>query len=74
MALTPSNMLALGTRAPDFSLPDVVSEEDISLSDLSSDAATVVMFICNHCPYVVHVRGELVRVARDYQSKGVKLE
>ncbi|MCG8318877.1 MAG: thioredoxin family protein [Cytophagales bacterium] len=72
MALTPSSMLALGTRAPDFSLPDVVSEEEISLSDLSSDAATVVMFICNHCPYVVHVRGELVRVARDYQSKGVK--
>ena len=72
MAVTPSNMLALGTTAPDFSLPDTVSGNSVSLSELSSEVATVIMFICNHCPYVVHVRNEIVRVARDYQPKGVK--
>ena len=71
MALTPSNMLALGTQAPDFSLPDVVSGNKMSLSDIISDKATVIMFICNHCPYVIHVRSELVKVARQYQSMGV---
>ena len=72
MAVTPSNMLALGTTAPDFLLPDTVSGNSVSLSELSSEVATVIMFICNHCPYVVHVRNEIVRVARDYQPKGVK--
>lgn len=72
MALTPSNMLALGTEAPDFSLPDVVSGENMSLSELRSDIAIVMMFICNHCPYVIHVRDELVKVAGDYQPRGVK--
>ena len=72
MALTPSNMLALGTEAPDFSLPDVVSGENMSLSELRSDIAIVMMFICNHCPYVIHVRDELVNVAGDYQPRGVK--
>ena len=73
MALTHSNMLALGTEAPDFSLPDVVSGENISLSDLHSENATVMMFICNHCPYVIHVIDEVVKVAGDYQPRGVKL-
>ena len=72
MALTPSNMLALGTEAPDFSLPDVVSGENMSLPELRSDIAIVMMFICNHCPYVIHVRDELVKVAGDYQPRGVK--
>ena len=71
MALIPSNMLALGTTAPDFSLPDVVSGEVLSLSDLKSDQATVVMFICNHCPYVKHIQSELVKLANDYIAKGV---
>lgn len=72
MAATPSNMLALGTQAPDFSLPDVVSGDNLSLADLNSDSGMVIMFICNHCPYVIHVKDEIVRVASDYQPKGFK--
>lgn len=71
MALTPSNMLPLGTQAPDFCLPDTVSGRSLALSDLRSGTATLVMFICNHCPYVKHVNPELVRLANDYQAKGV---
>jgi len=71
MALTPSNMLTLGTIAPEFTLPDVVSGELLSLSDLKSDKATLVMFICNHCPYVKHIQTELVKLANDYIPKGV---
>jgi len=71
MALTPSNMLPLGTIAPNFSLPDTVSGENISLQAIKSDKATVIMFICNHCPYVVHVQQGLVALANDYREKGV---
>lgn len=71
MALTPSNMLPLGTSAPDFALPDTVSGKVLSLQALKSDVATVVMFICNHCPYVKHVNAGLVQLARDYQPRGI---
>jgi len=71
MAKTPSNMLALGTKAPEFSLPDTISGKTVSLQELRSDKATVVMFICNHCPYVIHVNKGLVKLATDYQEKGV---
>lgn len=71
MSLTPSNMLPLGTAAPDFNLLDTVSGKNISFDDVATDKATVVMFICNHCPYVIHVNEEIVRVANDYQAKGV---
>ena len=71
MALTPSTMMPLGTQAPDFELPDTVSGRSLRLADVRGDRATVVMFICNHCPYVVHVNDELVRLARDYQQRGV---
>ncbi len=71
MALTPSNMLPLGTQAPDFDLQDTVSGQRLSLAKLKSGQATVIMFICNHCPYVKHVNPELVRLAQDYQPKGV---
>ncbi len=70
MALTESNMLTLGTKAPDFTLPDTVSGKDISLSEIRSDKATVIMFLCNHCPYVIHVNPEIVRLAKEYQEKG----
>ncbi|MEO1053320.1 MAG: thioredoxin family protein [Bacteroidota bacterium] len=66
MALTPSNMVELGTEAPDFELLDTVSDRKLSLDELKSDKATVIMFICNHCPYVKHIREELVRLANDY--------
>ena len=71
MALTPSNMLALGTTAPDFTLPDTVSGQQKSLTDLKSDHATVIMFLCNHCPYVIHVNETLVRLAHDFIPLGV---
>ncbi len=71
MSLTPSSMLPLNTRAPDFILPDAVSGKTLGLAALQSDRATVVMFICNHCPYVIHVREGLVRLASDYLSRGV---
>jgi thiol-disulfide isomerase/thioredoxin len=71
MTLTYSKMLALETRAPDFSLPDAVSGKIIKLKNIHSNTATVVMFISNHCPYVKHIRTELIKLARDYQSKGI---
>ena len=71
MALTPSSMMPLGTKAPDFRLPSPVSGGEYSLDDLKSDKATVVMFICNHCPYVKHVQKELVDLANDYMPKGI---
>ena len=70
MALTASTMLKLGTQAPDFSLPDTEGNS-LSLKDFDDKNVLLVMFICNHCPYVKHVREELVRLARDYQPKGV---
>jgi len=71
MAQTPSTMLPLGTKAFPFSLQDTVTGKVRSLARLKSDKATVIMFICNHCPYVKHVQNELVRLARDYKAKGV---
>jgi len=68
MALTESNMLGLGTSAPDFTLPNTVSGKDISLADVTGKKGIVIMFICNHCPYVIHVNDELVRLANDYSD------
>jgi peroxiredoxin len=62
----PSTMLALGTKAPDFELPDVVTGETVSIRDFDAKRALLVMFICRHCPYVKHVRGELARLGRDF--------
>jgi thiol-disulfide isomerase/thioredoxin len=64
-------MLPLGTKAPHFKLRDAVNEKEFSLDELKSDKATVVMFICNHCPYVKHVQKGLVELANDYIPKGV---
>lgn len=71
MALTESNPFPLGSLAPDFTLPDTVSGKPVSLSDIHSDKGTVIMFICNHCPYVVLVNTELVNLAKEYQAKGI---
>ena len=70
MARTPSNMLPLGTTAPDFTLTDTVTNKPINLRDIKGEKGTVVMFICNHCPFVIHVNEEIVRVANDYRSQG----
>ncbi|NND26832.1 MAG: thioredoxin family protein [Flavobacteriaceae bacterium] len=71
MARTPSNMLPLGTRAPEFNLLDTVSDQQTSLADLSGEKGTVIMFICNHCPFVVHVNSELVAIANSYSDRGI---
>lgn len=72
MALTPSTMIPLGTPAPDFTLPDTVSGKMLSLNDLKSSVGIVVMFLCNHCPFVQHIQGRLVEVAGEYQKKGFR--
>ena len=72
MALTKSTMLDIGTTAPAFSLPDTISGQALSLNGLKSDTATVVMFICNHCPYVVHLQSALINTANEYQAKGIR--
>lgn len=71
MAETPTNQIPLGFAAPYFELPDMISGETKSLDDLKSDKATVVVFICNHCPYVIHIIEELVNVGKEYIPKGV---
>ncbi|MDC8006330.1 thioredoxin family protein [Aureisphaera galaxeae] len=70
MARTESNMLPLGTQAPDFSLVDSVSGDTFTFHDIAGKKGTVVMFICNHCPFVIHVNEEIVRVANDYRVTG----
>ena len=71
MARTPSTMVALGTAAPDFDLPDTVSGKNFTLENVRGKAATVIMFICNHCPFVKHVNPELVKLANDYKQRGI---
>ncbi|MGI0487076.1 thioredoxin family protein [Pantanalinema rosaneae CENA516] len=73
MVLTPSTMLALGTPAPAFALPDVVSGQTISLTTFADHTAFLVMFICQHCPYVKHIQAELAKLGQDYhdQSLGI---
>ncbi|MEH2368171.1 thioredoxin family protein [Nostoc sp.] len=66
MALATSTMLPLGTKAPDFNLPEVVSGKATSLSTFAEKKALLVMFICRHCPFVKHVQQELVQLGRDY--------
>ena len=70
MARTPSQMLPLGTPAPAFNLPDADGNMH-SLDDAAGSRACLVMFICNHCPFVKHVADELARLGHDYQDKGV---
>ncbi len=70
MARTESNMLPLGTEAPDFTLPDCEGEQH-SLADAGDAPAVLIMFICNHCPFVKHVREEIARLARDYTLRDV---
>ena len=72
MAIESLESIPLGTPAAEFSLPDVVSGEVISLSALPASKALLVMFICRHCPYVVHVREEILRLAHHYRSKGAQ--
>ena len=71
MVLTPSTMLALGSSAPDFQLPDVVSGDTVTLGSFADKEALLVMFICRHCPFVVHVQEELARLGSDYETRNM---
>ena len=66
-----STMLALGTSAPDFSLPNVATGKTVSLGDFAAQRALLVMFVCAHCPYVVHVQPEIARLAADYAGRNL---
>ncbi len=70
---TASTMLALGTACPDFSLPEVGDGRLISRDDFVGAPALLIIFLCTHCPYVVHVREELARLDRDYTTRGVAI-
>jgi peroxiredoxin len=70
MAAVNSTMLELGTKAPDFTLPSATGGM-VSLKDLATAKALLVMFICNHCPFVKYVRDGLVSLTKEYQTKGV---
>ena len=72
MARTPSNMISLGSKAPNFNLLDVTSDSDLSLFEFKGSIGTVIMFICNHCPYVKHVNPTISRLAKDYNSDEIK--
>lgn len=71
MAQTPSNMLPLGTQAPDFTLKDTLSGNVFSLQDLTGKKGILIIFMCNHCPFVIHVIDEIVRIANDYTVQGI---
>ena len=71
MSLTPSNMLPLGTEAPNFELWDSVSNSVKTLNKLKGSQGTLVLFICNHCPFVIHINEALVSIANDLENKGI---
>jgi peroxiredoxin len=71
MSLTPSKMVELGFAAPDFSLPNPLTGKTVHRDDFSSDSALLVIFMCAHCPYVIHVKPELIQLGNDYRSRGV---
>lgn len=66
-----SAMMPLGTVAPDFELIDTISRESLSLSQIKSEKGTVVMFICNHCPYVIHLQEQLKNISDEYAKSGI---
>lgn len=71
MAETPTTQIPLGFKAPDFKLPDTISDKELTFSDIRGEKGTMVVFICNHCPYVIHVIHEIVNIAKEYIPKGI---
>ncbi|MFC2147448.1 thioredoxin family protein [Bacteroidota bacterium] len=71
MSRTPSNMLPLGTIAPGFNLPDTVTDKIVSLDQVKGVNGTLIMFICNHCPFVKHVNSTITQLATNYQAQGI---
>lgn len=73
MSATPSTMLELGTEAPDFELPDTVSGDRVSLEDFEESKALLIIFMCNHCPYVKNIKEGLVELANDYADDDLRV-
>lgn len=73
MARTPSVMVPLGLEAPKFELLDVKTDKSVKSEDLFGKKGTLIMFICNHCPFVKHVNQQIVQISKDYQNSGIKL-
>ena len=73
MARVASMMIPLNSRAPDFTLPEVVNESIISLQQMKGITATVIVFICNHCPFVKHINPQLIQLSEDYAKKGIQV-
>lgn len=73
MALTPSSMLPLGTLAPNFSLENTIDQKKVTLKEMKPAKGTVIMFICNHCPYVIHILDKLLEVTQHYQAQGINV-
>jgi len=71
MAVTASSMMPLGTQAPDFNLLDTITGESLSLAQLRGKKGTLVVFMCNHCPYVLHLQSELIALAEQYALYGI---
>ena len=71
MARTPSNMVPIGFKAPHFNLLNTKSGKILSLDNLAGEKCTLIMFICNHCPFVIHINEEIVNIANEYIKKGV---
>ncbi len=71
MSLTPTTSIPLGFKAPAFSLSDTVSGKQMTYDDVKGENGTLVMFICNHCPYVIHMHEQLIAIGEEYRSKGV---
>jgi peroxiredoxin len=71
MALTPTKQIELGFIMPKFTLTDTISGNTIKSKDIKGDKGTLVMFICNHCPYVLHIIHELVKIAYDFKNSGI---
>ena len=71
MARTESNEFEMGKKAPDFTLQNAVNNQWISLNEARGKKGTVILFICNHCPFVIHINQELVRIANEIQPKGI---
>ncbi|TXD48014.1 thioredoxin family protein [Polaribacter sp. IC073] len=71
MARAESNEFPIGKKAPDFRLINTVNNTNLSLSEAKGEKGTVIMFICNHCPFVIHVNSELIKMANEYQTKGI---
>ncbi len=72
MSLTPSSMLDLGTKIPYFNLVNTIDNSFHDVNSIEGEKGTLIVFICNHCPYVIHIIDKMVEISKDYNKKGIK--